>query len=68
MWVYCQAQISGMENTPFTEEEEAEGRRCFQYLVENGLDNAAIIKRFDTIAEKYDKVQLTYNNIKILAL
>ncbi|XP_071105996.1 methyltransferase-like protein 27 [Haliotis cracherodii] len=46
-----------MENTRFTEEEKAEERRCFQYLVEKGLDNAAIVKRFDTIAEKYDKMQ-----------
>ncbi|XP_046547356.1 uncharacterized protein LOC124257355 isoform X3 [Haliotis rubra] len=45
-----------MEGT-FTEEEKVEAEKDFQFLVEKGLDNDAIVKRFDCVAEKYDKMR-----------
>ncbi|XP_046547347.1 methyltransferase-like protein 27 [Haliotis rubra] len=51
-----------MEGTTFTGEDKEEGKRCFQFLIEKGLDNDAIVKRFDCIAEKYDKMQAIIGN------
>ncbi|XP_067667886.1 methyltransferase-like protein 27 isoform X2 [Haliotis asinina] len=46
-----------MSEPRYTAEEVQEGQRVVNYMIEKGLDNETIVKRFDEISEQYNEAQ-----------
>ncbi|XP_046373203.1 methyltransferase-like protein 27 [Haliotis rufescens] len=48
--------VAKMSERTYSEEEVKEAKREFNSLIEKGLDNETVVKRFDHMSDKYDMV------------